>query len=67
MRTYPDIGLTTESRNRLAANYAFLAVYSHIIIINVCDCCDYIKILMQWTSITVINILIMFVYCITYI
>ena len=64
MRTHPDIGLTTEARNRLAATYAFLAVYSHIIIINVCECCDYIKILMQWTSITVINILTMFVYCI---
>ena len=35
-----------------------------IIIINVCECCDYIKMLMQWTSITVINILTMFVYCI---
>ena len=38
MRTHPDIGLMTEACNRLAANYAFLAVYSHIIIINVCDC-----------------------------
>ena len=66
MRTHPDIGLTTEARNRLAATYAFLAVYSHmLIIINVCECCvDYIKMLMQWTSITVINILTMFVYCI---
>ena len=54
----------TEACNRLAANYAFLAVYSHIIIINV----NYIKMLMQLTSITVINILTMFVsqfvYCI---
>ena len=56
MQTHPDIGLTTEARNRLAATYPFLAVYSHIIIINVCECCvDYIKMLMQWTSITVIN------------
>ena len=38
MRTH-DIGLMTEACNRLAANYAFLAVYSHIIIINVCECC----------------------------
>ena len=60
MRTYHDIGLMTEACNRLAANYAFLAVYSHIIIINV----NYIKMLMQLTSITVINILTMFVYCI---
>ena len=64
MRTYHDIGLMTEACNRLAANYAFLAVYSHIIIINV----NYIKMLMQLTSITVMNILTMFVsqfvYCI---
>ena len=54
----------TEACNRLAANYAFLAVYGHIIIINV----NYIKTLMQLTSITVIQILTMFVsqfvYCI---
>ena len=69
MRTHHGIGLMTEACNRLAANYAFLAVYSHIIIINVCECCvNYIKMLMQLTSITVINILTMFVsqfvYCI---
>ena len=57
MRTYHDIGLMTEACSRLAANYAFLAVYSHIIIINV----NYIKMLMQLTSITLINILTMFV------
>ena len=67
MRTHP--GLMTEACNRLAANYAFLTVYSHIIIINVCECCvNYIKMLMQLSSITVINILTMFVgqfvYCI---
>ena len=62
MRTHHDIGLMTEACNRLAANYAFLAVYSHIIIINVRECCvNYIKMLMQLTSITVINILTMFV------
>ena len=56
----PDIG-----RIRFATTYAFLPVYSHIIIINVCECCvDYINMLMQWKSITVINILTMFVYCI---
>ena len=55
----------TEACNRLAANYAFLAVYSHTIIINVCECCvNYIKMLMQLTSITAITILTMFVYCI---
>ena len=69
MRTHHEIGLMTEACNRLAANYAFLAVYSNIIIINVCECCvNYIKMLMQLTSITVINILTMFVsqfvYCI---
>ena len=65
MRTRHDIGLMTEACNRLAANYAFLAVYSNIIIINVCECCvNYIKMLMQLTSITAINILTMFVYCI---
>ena len=59
------IGLMTEACNRLAANYAFLAVYSHTIIINVCECCvNYIKMLMQLTSITAITILTMFVYCI---
>ena len=69
MRTHHDIGLMREACNRLTANYAFLAVYSNIIIINVCECCvNYIKMLMQLTSITVINILTMFVsqfvYCI---
>ena len=65
MRTHPDIGLMTEDCKRLAANYGFLAVYSHIIIINVCEyCVNYIKMLMQLTSITAINILTMFVYCI---
>ena len=65
MRTHPDIGLMTEAWNRLAANYAFLAVYSHILIINLCECCiNYIKMLMQLTSITAITILTMFVYCI---
>ena len=65
MRTHPDIGLMTEAWNRLAAYYAFLAVYSHILIINLCECCiNYIKMLMQLTSITAINILTMFVYCI---
>ena len=60
-----DIGLMTEARNRFATTYAFLPVYSHIIIINICECCvDYINMLMQWKSITVINILTMFVYCI---
>ena len=60
MRPHHDIGLMTEACNRLAANYAFLAVYSHIMIINVCECCvNYIKMLMQLTSITVINILTM--------
>ena len=64
-RPTPDIGLTTEARNRFATTYAFLPVCSHIIIINVCECCvDYINMLMQWKSITVINILTMFVYCI---
>ena len=60
MRTHPDIGVMTEACNRLAANYEFLAVYSHIIIINVCECCvNYIKMLMQLTSTTAINILTM--------
>ena len=55
----------TEACDRLAATYAFLAVYSNIIIINVCECwVNYIQILMQWTSITAVNILTMFVYCI---
>ena len=55
----------TEACNRLAPNYAFLAVYSHTIIINVCECCvNYIKMLMPLTSITAITILTMFVYCI---
>ena len=59
-RPTPDIGLTTEARNRFATTYAFLPVCSHIIIINVCECCvDYINMLMQLTSITVINILTM--------
>ena len=67
MRTHPDIGLMTEACNRLAANYAFLAVYSHIIIINVCECCiNHIMMLMQLTSITAINILTMFVYCVIF-
>ena len=55
----------TEACNRLAVNYAFLAVYSHTIIINVCECCvNYIKMLMQLTSISAITVLTMFVYCI---
>ena len=57
--------LMTEACNRLAATYAFVSVYSNIIIINVCECCvNYIQMLMQWTSITAINILTMFVGCI---
>ena len=65
MRTHPDVGLMTEACSRLAATYAFLAVYSNIIIINVGECCvNYVRMLMQWTSITAINILTMFVYCI---
>ena len=44
MRTHHGIGLMTEACNRLAANYAFLSVYNHIIMINVCECCvNYIK------------------------
>ena len=45
---HPDVGLMTEACDRLAATYAFLAVYSNIIIINVCECCvNYIQMLMQ--------------------
>ena len=48
MRMHPDVGLMTEACDRLAATYAFLAVYSNIIIINVCECCvNYIQMLMQ--------------------
>ena len=39
MRTHPDIDLMTVACGRLAATYTFLAVYSNIIIINVCECC----------------------------
>ena len=46
MRKHPDIGLMTEACDRLAATYAFLAVYSNIIIINVCEfCVNYIQML----------------------
>ena len=50
----------TEACNSRAATYTFLAVNSNILIINVCECCvNYIQMLMQWTSITPINILTM--------
>ena len=65
MQAHPDVGLMTEACDRLAATYAFLAVHSNIIIVNVCEyCVNYIQMLMQWTAITAINILTMF--CVLY-
>ena len=65
MRTHPDVGLMTEVFDRLPATYAFLAAYSIIMTINLCECgVNYIQMLMQWASIHTISILTMIVYCI---